>query len=399
MEEKNISISQRENYEPSEFTEFLWWLSTAERELIIDCIVDRNRYRIVGMTVLATWAFATLAWTYFFSTVVDHAYLFVPLGLFMGFIVLCIDRALIKGINKSNKKKFTPLVFRGLLALTIGIFMAQPAIMYVFDKEIRMQSSLDNEKRKMVKRQELDSLYNNRKAELLAQKADLEKNLLIQSAIVDKARENFIAEADGSGGTGKIGIREIATAKKNEYQKLDNAFQQLQAIQQPRLETIGKELEEIEGKKQKEEQVFVQYLNDGFLTRAEALNNLLKDNTALQFRYYLIVVILMLIELMPVITKSMLPAGAYDEKVFWREELEKEMTQSNIKKERELKEAYNQLVQENNMDAIRQLFAISKEDRAEKIKGFSKKWRDNEHHSFDNMWGRMKRGVLSKYEN
>ena len=102
MEEKNISISQRENYEPSEFTEFLWWLSTAERELITDCVVDRNRYRIIGMTVLATWAFATLAWTYFFSTVVDHAYLFVPLGLFMGFIVLCIDRALIKGINKSS---------------------------------------------------------------------------------------------------------------------------------------------------------------------------------------------------------------------------------------------------------------------------------------------------------
>src|SRR6185369_10909005 len=149
----------------------------------------------------------------------------------------------------------------------------------------------------------------------------------------------------------------------------------------------GKELEEIEGKKQKEEQVFVQYLNDGFLTRAEALNNLLKDNTALQFRYYLIVVILMLIELMPVITKSMLPAGAYDEKVFWREELEKEMTQSNIKKERELKEAYNMLVQENNMAAIRELFELSKEDRTEKIRSFSKKWRDNDHHSFDNMWG------------
>src|SRR6185369_5242991 len=120
----------------------------------------------------------------------------------------------------------------------------------------------------------------------------------------------------------------------------------------------GKELEEIEGKKQKEEQVFVQYLNDGFLTRAEALNNLIKENSALQFRYYLIVVILMLIELMPVITKSMLPAGAYDEKVYWREELEKEMAQANIKKERDLKEIYNNLVQENNVEVIRQMFNL-----------------------------------------
>lgn len=282
MEERNNSLSQRETYEPSEFTEFLWWLSTAEKELIIDCVVDRNRYRIIGMTVLATWAFATLAWTYFFSTVVDKAWLFVPLGLFMGFIVLCIDRALIKGINKSNKKRFTPLVFRGLLALTIGVFMAQPAILYIFDKEVRMQSSLDNEKRKMIKRQELDSLYNNRKVELLAQKLDIEKSVRTQSLNVDKARENFIAEADGSGGTGKVGIREIALAKKNEYKKLEDAYQQMMLTQQPKLESIDKELQEIEGKKQKEEQVFVQYLNDGFLTRAEALNNLIKDNPALQ---------------------------------------------------------------------------------------------------------------------
>ena len=49
--------------------------------------------------------------------------------------------------------------------------MAQPAVLYMFDKEIKMQTSLDNEKRKMVKRQELDSLYSNRKNELLAQKA------------------------------------------------------------------------------------------------------------------------------------------------------------------------------------------------------------------------------------
>ena len=69
----------------------------------------------------------------------------------MGFIILTIDRALIKGITKFNKNKFTPLLFRGLLALTIGVFMAQPAILYMFNKEIKLQTSLDNEKKKMQK--------------------------------------------------------------------------------------------------------------------------------------------------------------------------------------------------------------------------------------------------------
>ncbi len=127
MSQKNIPLSQREHYEPSQFTEFLWWLSTAEKEILIDSVVDRNRYRIIGMSVLATWIFACFAWTYFFSTIVSSIVMAVALGLFMGFIILTIDRALIKGITKFNKRKFTPLLFRGLLALTIGTFMAQPA--------------------------------------------------------------------------------------------------------------------------------------------------------------------------------------------------------------------------------------------------------------------------------
>ena len=57
--EKNIAVSQRETYVPGWFTDFLWWLSTAEKEILVDSVVDRNRYKIIGMTVLATWAFAT----------------------------------------------------------------------------------------------------------------------------------------------------------------------------------------------------------------------------------------------------------------------------------------------------------------------------------------------------
>ena len=104
--EKNIALSQRESYIPTQFTEFLWWLSTAEKEILVDSVVDRNRYRIIGMTVLATWAFASFTWTYFFSTIVDSVLLAIGLGLFMGFIILTIDRALIKGITKFNKRKF-----------------------------------------------------------------------------------------------------------------------------------------------------------------------------------------------------------------------------------------------------------------------------------------------------
>jgi hypothetical protein len=399
MTERNVSLSQRESYEPSQLTEFLWWLSTAEKEILIDSVIDRNRYRIIGMTVLATWAFATGAWAYFFSTVIDSNIMALGLGIFMGFIILTIDRALIKGITKQSKKKFLPLLFRGLLAITIGTFMAQPAVLYMFDKEIKMQTSLDNEKRKMVKRQQLDSLYSNRKTELLAQQEKIKSTLNEKYVAVDAARNNFLAETDGSGGTGKVGIKDIALAKRNEYQKLDAEYQALQKNEQASLSAIEKELTEMENKIKVEETAFTQYLNNGFLTRVAALSNLLKNNDALQYRYYLIVFLLMLIELMPVIAKTMLPSGSYDEKVQLREEMEIEIARSNIRKEQQLKELYNQMAHEYDGEAIKAFFRLTNDDRTEKIKSFGKRWREENHETFDGFWEKMKKDILTKQEN
>ena len=397
--EKNIALSQRESYTPSGFTKLLWWLSTAEKELLTDAVVDRNRYRIVGMTVLATWAFATLAWSYFFSTVTGNLWLALPLGLFMGFIILTIDRALIKGINKFNKNKLLPLLFRGLLAVTIGVFMAQPALLYMFKKEIRLQTSLDNEKKKLFKKQELDSLYKSRKTELQSEKEKMLQENNSRYAIVDAARNNFLAETDGSGGTGKVGIKDIAIAKRNEYQKLDAEYQAYLASSQPKIRDVETELKGIEDNIKKEELVFTNYFNDGFLTQIEALNNLIKDNPALKYRYYLLVIILLLIELMPVIAKTLLPAGTYDEKVFLREEMEKEIAHSNIRKEQELKELYNSLAHQNDGEAITAFFNLTREDRNEKMKAFSNKWKEDDHQTFDGLWEKMKKEILTKQEN
>lgn len=397
--QKNIAVSQRETYSPTQFTEFLWWLSTAEKEILVDSVVDRNRYRIIGMTVLATWAFATFIWTYFFSTIVDSALLAIALGLFMGFIILTIDRALIKGITKFNKRKLVPLLFRGLLALTIGTFMAQPAVLYMFDKEIELQTSLDNEKKKMLKQEELTALYKVPKEALTKQKAALKTELDIKYDAVNKTRNNFLSETDGSGGSGKVGIKDIAIAKRNEYQKLDGEYQALVKETQPKLDSTDAALKEIDNKIKAEEANFTLYLNNGFLTRVEALTNLLKNNPALQFRYYLIVFILMLIELMPVIAKTMLPSGSYDEKVMLREEMEIDIAHSNIRKEQQLKELYNQMAFENDSEAITAFFSLTKDDRKEKMKLFSKKWKEENHQTFDGLWEKMKKEILTKQEN
>lgn len=387
------------NFEPSQTDLLLWWLATAETELIKDCVVDRNRYRIVGVSVLATWLFATLAWTYFFSTAVDSPLVYITMGIFMGFVILSIDRTLIKGINRSNKNKLLPLLFRGLLAITIGTFMAQPAILYLFDKEIRLQTSLDNEGRKMVKRQELDKLYAGEKAAVNNQKEALEKSLADKYSEVNTARANFLAETDGSGGSGKVGISTIALAKKKEYEKLESDYNALKLVSQPRIDSLGASLAAIEDTIRQQQAAFTNLLNDGFLTRIQALQNLLKTSNALATRYWLVVIILMLIELMPVIAKTLLPAGAYDEKVRLQEDLEKEMTKRNIDRDRELKEYYNNAALDADKAAIDAFFINNRQRRHEKMDEFGKSWRGDKHQSFDGLWQQMKKEIMTRWEN
>jgi hypothetical protein len=398
MKERNISLSQREVFTISAFTGFLWWLSAAEKEILADCVTDRNRYRIIGMTVLCTWIFASLTWSYFFYTAIRLPIPAIALGLFLGFIILCIDRALIKGITKSNKRKMAPLLVRTILALSIGTFMAQPAVLYLFSKEIQLQISLDNGTKKMHKRQELDRLFSSEKATLLAVKNQAKKELSEKYAVVENARQYYLSEADGSGGSGKIGIKGIALAKKNEYEKLDKEFQSLLAKNGTVIDRSETALNEIEQSIKQEEHDFSTLLNDGFLTRSEALNNLLKKNSALQNRYYLILFILVLIELMPVIAKTLLPTGSYEEKWKIREEMETTIARANIRRETALKDFYNQLAFDNDRDLLETFFREAGVQQRERIKTYCQNWKGQEKVDFDQLWGKIKNGILSKQE-
>ncbi len=399
MPENSVPITQREGYAPTRFTRFLWWLSTAEPEILTDCVVDRNRYAIVGMTVLGTWAFATLAWTYFFSTVVSYWPVAVLLGLFMGAMILTIDRALIKGISRSNKQRFLPLAFRGVLAVVIGLFMAQPALLYLFDKEIHVQISLDNEQRKKDKRGRQDSVYFAEKTLLQQKNNSLQQVLNNRYAEVSASRDAFIRETDGTGGSKKIGLKDIAQAKQREYEKLDADYRILEQQLRPQIRNNDSLLALINTSIEKEQASFALLLNDGFITRIEALNHLVQNNNSVAFRYYLLVAILLLIELMPVISKTLLPEGSYDTKLRLREELEKQLTENNHTRELALKELYNQTAFEQDSHFIKTFFNQSEQERQQKMTTQLKEWKAGENKSFDGLWEDMKREMLTKQEN
>ncbi|MEO6405139.1 MAG: DUF4407 domain-containing protein [Ferruginibacter sp.] len=382
-------------YQSKNFTGFLHWLATADKKVLANCATDQNKYSIIGMSVMATWLFATLAWTYFFYTITSSFLTALLPGLFMGFTILTIDRALIKGLSAAKKRKVLPLAFRALLAVTIGSFMAQPAVLYIFKKEIKMQVSIDNEARKLDKRKQSEAVFANRKKELLGQEKSYQVQINAASENVRNAQQQFIAETDGSGGSGLRGIKDIALAKRNEYYKLDTQYNQLKAALQPRMDSIDRQLATIENDLGTSDQVFASYLNEGFLSQSAALQNLLKGNTELQYRYYLIVFILVLIELMPVIAKTMIPTPNYDEKILLTDRLEIEFARNKFDKAKALQETFEKQAYEYDEASIKEMFNVQEDVRNEKMGQLAKRWKDNEFNSFDAVWQHAKKNILS----
>lgn len=399
MQQSNSQLSQEESYATSRWLKFLWWLSTAEEELIKDCVVDRNRYAITGLTILCTWLFATFAWMYFFSMVTDKWFILIPMGVFMGFIILCIDRALIKGINSNNKRKFLPLFFRLLLAGTIGTFMAQPALLFLFKKEVKQQISFDNEFKKQQKLKQQEAFYSSQKQEITLNKAELQKKLDGKYFEVNKARENFISETDGTGGSKKIGLYQIAKTKKQAYELLLNEFTLLQQQVQPKIAALDSSLNEISIKMQNEQLAYNQLLNDGFLTQIEGLNNLIKPNTALQIRYWLLLTLLMLIELMPVIAKLLLPTGTYDKKVIAIEDSEAIIVATKQQNETDLKALYNQLAFDADKAFIEAFFIETKEKRKQLLLDDTTSWKSTKDKTYFSFWKQIKNTLLTQQEN
>jgi hypothetical protein len=121
-------------------------------------------------------------------------------------------------------------------------------------------------------------------------------------------------------------------------------------------------------------------------------------NDAVAFRYYLIVAILMLIELMPVIVKSMLPSGPYEENVRLIENSEREMAKRNIDRTEGLKAYFNDAAMQADQKAIDAFFDITHQRRVEKMEAFAEKYSGDKFQSFDGLWKKIKKEVLTRQE-
>jgi len=340
---------------------FLFWLSTADYDLLQNNNADKRKFQLIGLAVLCTWIFAMCAWGYFFSTISDSAIVIVASAVIMGFIVLTIDRVLISGMQSaSNEKNAGPIIFRLILAMCIGTFMAQPALLYMFEKDITVQLIADKEIKKQNAVLEIQRSLEPQRAPLLKQLDSIQSLRNNLDSSVAELRASFLSEADGSGGTGKIGIAVIAKAKKTELDQVNSSLLKFNAETGPIIKKINAQLDSISEIANRKIAYFDSQSGNGFLARIDALQHLITSNPALRWRYFLLLIIIMLIELAPVLSKLLLKTNVYNQRLLLEESYQLNLDRETFEKKFHESQKFSQQIHAHNMSEIEKIIIKSK---------------------------------------
>lgn len=382
---------------PDGMTRFLWWLAAADADVLQECKTEKERYRIIGVSVLVTWMFATLSWGYFFSTIVNDDMIVAGLALFFGFAILSVDRTLIAAMSRTNGGiKVMPVIFRLVLAVTIGLFISQPVVLMLFKKDIDTQLELGKQAKLDAYRAQLVKL-NAGHMSALQQSLDQGKQQLAQKTAEMKVyKDGYIKETDGTGGSGRIGESDIARVKKSAYLKSEEELQAMQRAWEPQQQQLQAQIAHMHTVDSLKEAVYVGTLTNGFLAQIEALNELTETHPPVKQRYRLIVFIITLIEVMPLLSKILMPKGEYDEKLAAATAQGVTSAQLQTDTGKELMEHYQAAALAADKETVDHLFESTRDLRREQAEALVKEWKNRENGQYQNLWQQARRLLLGK---
>lgn len=296
---------------------FLWWCAGAHQQLLSQFPGEQIKYSGLGGVVLATFALTALSSGYAFYTVFGNLAWSLLFALLWGAIIFNLDRFLVSTMRKygvGRRRQMMMALPRFFLALLIGLTIARPLELKLFEKEIAVKME-ENLHAKMLRN---DSLLQVESRDRIEAARTERERLQMRKAVIEDTlatlQAAFLQEADGTGGSGQRGIERLTRLKQTaflsakeayapELRYLDSSLEAQQAI----ISSAGALLEE----KQKGYEQLARG-NLGFLERNKALSDLAAEEPSVWWALAMVSLLIILVETGPILSKLLLPVGPYD---------------------------------------------------------------------------------------
>ena len=204
--------------------EFFIWCSGASVEIVKKCDdKEISKYTNIGIVVFCVAFLSIFSATYFLSFAfntegTNFVWLYLPIGIIWGFIILSLDRAIVSTISKNDSLNIQILksIPRIALALMIGIVVATPLEFKIFEKEVNNEINATVSKK--IETESARTIQN----EINTKKEEVAK----REKTKEDARINLKNEVEGKTGQG-VGYGTYAKLYKEEF---DKATQELNRV-------------------------------------------------------------------------------------------------------------------------------------------------------------------------
>lgn len=380
---------------------FLWWCAGAQQELLKKSPSEHSKYAGLGGVLLATFVLAALSAGYAIHSVFGNWLWTIAFAIIWGLIIFNFDRFLVSTMRKygvSRRKQIWMAVPRIGLALLIGLTIARPLELKIFEKEINVKMAENLHK----KIQRNDSLLAIENASLLrSTQEERNRQTLRKLAIEDtlqRLQTSYIQEADGTGGSGQRGIENLTRLKMNAYQQARHQYEPelaLLASQIGQQDSILNQAKQGLEEKRKNYEVSAM-ANIGFLEKNKALSDLSAEESSVWWTSLLISLLIILIEVGPILSKLIMPIGPYDIALAKEELLQMASDENDIRKDREMlhekKKAFYQKQKEMSDQLVDKLTSLQQKHIDQELDKWERgEWNPRDHRpSMDEVMRKIK---------
>ncbi|ARN78872.1 hypothetical protein BST97_13225 [Nonlabens spongiae] len=297
---------------------FFIMCSGADASLLKECgASERHKHAGIGATVFFTAFMAFIASGHALYTVFDNIWTAVAFGLVWGLLIFNLDRYIVSTLKKSGSRwrEILQAVPRLLLAIIIAVVISKPLELKIFEKEIDQVLLEEKNAMTLDNQEQVAALYASDQSAFAKAIQQLKEEIAIKEAEVNALYATYIAEAEGTAGTKKLGKGPVYQEKREKH---DAALAELQALKATNADKIAALEAQIAQSKIAQDQQIASSQPiidnfDGLMARITALNKLPF------FTSFFIFLLFLAIETSPILAKLIAPAGEYDLKLAERE--------------------------------------------------------------------------------
>ncbi|MBL7790214.1 MAG: DUF4407 domain-containing protein [Chitinophagales bacterium] len=298
---------------------FLIYCAGSNFSLIRKSPSEISKHVGIGGVIFFTGLLAALSSGYAFYTIFDSKVFATLFGIIWGLMIFNLDRFIVTSMRKSGTafRQFFMALPRMILAGVLGIVIAKPLELKIFEKEIDKQLNVIINRNKAKLQKEIKSRYDEQGQYYSKERDSIlstEKRLKTELNEASLDLEKEIVGTTTETTTGKKGYGTNAK-RKEEIKKLKQiAYDNFIKENKTKLDSLDLMIK-IENLQFEQELKNTDPLEDrynGFAARLQALQELGKEYKILGIASLFISLLFILIEMSPVLVKLIMPKGPYD---------------------------------------------------------------------------------------